>query len=47
MVLTGNAAKTAPHEEHVGPELRGIWPVCDEIRRNDTDDAVPEPVRTG
>jgi len=41
----GDAAKTAPHEEHVGAELGGVGSLGDEVGGNDTDDAVPEPVR--
>lgn len=40
----GDAAKTAPHEEYVGAELRGVGSLGDEVGGNDTDDAVPEPV---
>jgi hypothetical protein len=44
VVLTGDAAKTAPHEEHVGSEPGAVVTVGNEVWCNDTDDAVPEPV---
>lgn len=40
-------AKTAPHEEDLGSQLGGVRLVGDEVRGDDTDDAVPEPVGAG
>lgn len=41
----GNAAESAPHEEDVGAETGRVGAVGDEVGGDDTDDAVPEPVR--
>ena len=43
----GDAAKTTPHEEHVGAELGRVGTVGNKVGGNDTDDAVPEPVGRG
>jgi hypothetical protein len=40
----GDAAKTAPHEEHVGAELGGVGTFGNEVGGDDGDDAVPEPM---
>jgi hypothetical protein len=42
----GDAAKTAPHEEDVGAELGRVGTVGDEVWGDDSNDAVPEPVRS-
>jgi hypothetical protein len=39
----GDAAKTTPHEEHIGAHVGRVGLVGDEVRGDDSDDAVPEP----
>lgn len=45
--LTGNAAKSTPHEEDVGSEPGTVRTVGNEVRSDDTNNAVPEPVGGG
>lgn len=40
----GDAAETAPHEEDVGAKACGVRAVGNEVRGDNTDDAVPEPI---
>jgi hypothetical protein len=42
--LTRNAAQSTPHEEDVGAELGGARALSDQVRCDDGDDAVPEPL---
>lgn len=41
----GDAAKTAPHEEDVGAETSGVGSVSHKVGGDDTDNAVPEPMK--
>lgn len=43
----GDDAETAPHEEDLGAQLGRVRLVGNEVRSDDTDDAVPEPVGGG
>jgi hypothetical protein len=42
--LTRNTAQSTPHEEDVGAELGGAGALSDQVRCDDGDDAVPEPL---
>ena len=42
--LTGDAAERTPQEEDVGSEASRVGTVGNEVRGDDTDDAVPEPL---